>query len=189
MRFCYLYCCYVKIFSKILFISLFLFILYAKNVYASAWTRKSNDIFGLFEILDESNYSKTLIRNNNRNFYRINSYKLYLEYGLTQKFTIGGYIKNYNFFSRHRNKDREFVKKVNNDYYSNMFLIQNLYNKNDNTFSLQYLAYIPLKYNDISKDVNTVDTKYAFEFAGLYGKNIDFDFMDINIRYFFSLFN
>ena len=72
-------------------------------------------------------------------------------------------------------------------YYSNIFLIQNLYNKNDSTFSLQYLAYIPLKYNDISKDVNTVDTKYAFEFAGLYGRDIDFNFIDPNVRCFLDV--
>ena len=164
-----------------------LLVLCANDVYASAWTRKSREVFGLFEILDESNYFKTLIRNDNKNFYRINSYKLYLEYGLTQKFTVGGYVKNYNFFSKHRNIDKEFVKKVNNDYYSNIFLIQNLYNKNDSTFSLQYLAYIPLKYNDISKDVNTVDTKYAFEFAGLYGRDIDFNFIDTNVRCFLDV--
>ncbi len=179
----------MMIFNKTLVLFFLLIILCVNNVYASAWPRKPKEFFGLFEILDESNYFKTLMNNDDRNFYRTNSYKFYLEYGLTRKLTIGGYIKNYNFYSRYRYKNTEFIKKVNNDYYSNIFLLQNLYGKNDNFFSLQYSAYLPIKYEDISKDVNTIDTKYAFEFSILYGKDgkIDLDFLNINARYYLDM--
>lgn len=176
------------IFSRILLLFSFLFIFCANSVYASAWPRKSKEFFGLFEILDESNYFKTLIRNDDKNFYRVNAYKFYLEYGLTEKITIGGYIKNYNFYSRYKYENVEFVKKVNNDYYSNIFLLQNLYGKNDNFFSLQYSVYLPIKYENVSKDVNTIDTKYAFEFTILYGKDgeVDLDLFNIDARYFLN---
>jgi len=146
-------------------------------------------LFGIFEILDESTYFKTLLDAGNANFYRVNSYKLYLEYGLTEKLTVGGYLKNYNFYSRYTHEDTKLTKKLDNDYYSNLFLIQNLYWKNNNLFSLQYSTYFPIKYEELSKEVNIIDTRFALELSMLYGRSgeIDSNLFDISAKYYTNL--
>lgn len=174
---------------NILFFILFFYFLSINNLYASAWTRKNEEFFGLFEILNESSYFETILKDKNKNFYKVDSYKFYLEYGLKDKITIGGYIKNYNFYSQYKYENINFIKKVNNDYYSNIFLIQNIYEKNNNFLSLQYSFYFPIKYTEISKDVNTIDTKNSFELSLLYGKDgdVNLNFLDLNIRYYLDL--
>ncbi len=169
---------------KVLSFAVIFNILSSADAFASAWTRQEGEFFGLFEILDESSSSKTLFSNNKSNFYRNNAYKFYFEYGLFNKFTIGGYLKNYNFYSKGTFGDHILRKKVSNDYYGNIFLIQNLYNKNSNVFSLQYSYYFPIKYNDLSKNVNTVDTKNSFEFGILFGNSNNFILNDTYVEYF-----
>ncbi len=171
---------------KILLVSCVIYFVCIFGVYASAWTRKQNEFFGLFEILDESQYSKTLFSNSKDNFYRNNSYKFYFEYGLTDWLTFGGYLRNYNFYSKGTFDGVVLREKVRNDYYGNIFLIQNLYNKNSNVFSIQYSYYFPIKYSDLSKQVNTVDTRNAFEFGVLFGRDDDFTLNDLLVRYFLN---
>lgn len=174
---------------KKIIVLFFIFLSYTSRALASAWPRNDGEIFGLFEILEESSYAKTLLSDKDLDYYRSISYKLYIEYGLTEKITLGGYLKNYNFYSQIFNNNTKYKEEVNNDYYANIFLIQNLYRKNSNIFSFQYSFYFPIKYENVSKSANTIDTKKALEFTILYGRDGIFDidkFFDFRFGYFLN---
>ena len=174
--------------KKLLFYVCLLYFFSMQFLFASAWTLKPGKFLGIFEILDESNYTKTLINNNKYNFYRNNSYKFYFEYGLFDKLTIGGYLNNYNYYSKFIYNDNLILyDKVKNDYYSNVFLIQNIYKGILDVFSLQYSFYFPIKYSDISKNVNTLDTNKAIQISLLYGISDVIDIFDYFVGYFLNI--
>lgn len=139
---------------------------------ASAWVRPKNTVFTILEFLRESNQSDLLFQNKNISGYKTNAYKLYLEYGLSNKITIGGYLKDYNYTYKYYEQNTVTSrKKIEHDYYTNLFLIQNLYNKNRNLFSFEYSFYAPIKYSGFSKEFNMFDTQNSFEFLVLFGKD------------------
>lgn len=169
--------------NKIILIGLFYFFLF-EIVFASAWTRGKNDIFIDFELLNESDYSKRLIKNINLTNYKINSYKFYFEYGLINYLTIGGYLKNYNFEYQYKNNYKNKEEKIRNDYYGDIFLLYNFYNKNRNLISAEVSFYFPIKTHMFSKEFNLYDTENSFEYSILFGTDKDFDFI-----YNFMVFN
>jgi hypothetical protein len=147
--------------------------LFQNKAFASAWTKPKGGLYISVEGLLEEDEKK--ISSNSKTSYRTKSYKAYVEYGLFETITIGGYLKNYNFSSKYTVGNHEYKISVENDYYLNLFVIQNILDRNDHVFSLQYATYHPLSYDDLSKYTNAVDTKHAFELSLLYGKNSTFN--------------
>ncbi|HSQ97313.1 MAG TPA: hypothetical protein VLL98_01185 [Rickettsiales bacterium] len=140
--------------------------------YASAWTRPKNTLFSTLEFLRESDHFNIILNDKDISSYKTTSYKLYLEYGLFEKITLGGYLKDYNFAYKYLDQSSYLYQvKIKNDYYANLFIIQNLYNKNNNLFSFEYSFYTPIKNSALSKQFNTFDTKDSFEFLILFGKD------------------
>lgn len=169
-------------FRRLIPILLILFL--ADDIYASAWTRKKNSFYGLLEIADDSSHSSTLFKNNSTsNYYRSLTYKLYFEYGLIDKLTLGGFVKNYNFYSQFLSNGIKLKKEIDNDFYGNIFLNHNIINKNHKLFSLQYSFYFPIHYSKISPSVNTLDTKYGIELTADFGMDGEIK----NVRYFWDI--
>jgi len=157
-------------------------------IFASAWVRPEHNIFCVMEFLRESSSSNNLFNNNEKLAYNINSYKLYLEYGLLKKITIGGYIKDYNFNQKYYGyKGLLYEDKLENDFYANVFVIQNLYNENKNLFSFGYFFYFPVEYNELSKELNTFETRTSYQLSALFGKDDDIDLKFIDFKYFIDL--
>ncbi|MDD2840305.1 MAG: hypothetical protein PHY80_04250 [Rickettsiales bacterium] len=175
-----------KIINNFVIIFIIFLSFISRAVYASAWVRPKHKLFSVMEFLRESSSSNNILNGNEEVAYNINSYKLYMEYGLLKKITLGGYIKNYNFNQKYFDENNLlYEEKVKNDFYANIFIIQNLYNKNKNLFSLEYSFYAPIKYNELSKKFNTFDARTSYEFLALFGKDGDFNLKNfINIRYF-----
>ena len=165
---------------------LFIFIFCSSNAFCSAWTRKNGDSLVIFEMLNESTYSKTLFVNTNDDYYKTTAYKVYFEYGMVDKITLGGYLKNYNFYSQYLADGLKISNKIKNDYYANIFILQNIYNKNNNLFSLQYSIYAPLSYDDVSEYINPIDTKYSVELSVLYGIDDEISYRDLFLKYFIN---
>ena len=172
---------FFKIFKNRIIFSILFYFLCFNISFASAWTRKQNHIFADFETLIESNNSNRFFRDVNETNYKINAYKLYLEYGLTDFLTIGGYLKNYNFNYKYNNLEKEKIEKIQNDYYGNLFLLYNFYNKNRNLISTELSFYFPIKTHEFSKEFNYYETEKSLEYAVLFGTDKDFtliyDFM------------
>ena len=76
------------------FVSIFItFLFFSTNlVYASAWVRPEHKLFSVMEFFRESTSSYNILNGNKKIAYNINSYKFYVEYGLFEKLTLGGYI-------------------------------------------------------------------------------------------------
>ena len=69
------------------------------------------------------------------------------------------------------------------EYYGNLFLIQNIYKTAKDTLSIQYSVYFPIKYSNLSKMINPVDTRFGYEMSLSYGGNNNFsDYLN----YFFE---
>lgn len=167
---------------------LILFMSAANKLFASAWTKEKGELYYSLEALIESDSSNALLGGSDNSYYRNISYKLYFEYGLVEDFTIGGYLKKYDYHSRGIGEFGDVAKdNLNNDYYGNIFFLQNIYSDDFNSFALQYLYYFPLKYNTVSKIVNTVDTKNALGVSVLYGFSDYTKVFDENFKYFVNL--
>lgn len=168
---------YISIYNlcEFVFIFYFLFmILFFRSqiLYASAWPRDKGQIYASFESLYMTDkYNLILQEQNPDSFYQTLSYKFYLEYGLTDKFTIGGYTKNFHYRSRFENENIIIKKNYENNFFSNLFFMYNLYNVNENLFSIKFGYYFPLKYNDFIKKVDNLETKNISEISLLFGKN------------------
>lgn len=178
---------YGKIVNNFIFIFI-IFLFFTTNfAYASAWVRPKHKLFGVMELLRESTSSYNILNGNKKIAYNINSCKLYAEYGLLEKITIGGYIKDYNFNQKSFHNNELYEEKVENDFYSDFFIIQNLYNKNKNLFSLEYSFYTPIKYDDFSKVINAYETRTSYELSALFGRDGDIYLINTNLRYFIDL--
>ena len=177
-----------KYFTSICLIFVYFFIL-NENSYPSSWIRQKNELYIVSEVLSESDRNKTIFTNDsNSNYFKTNSYKLYVEYGLFNKITIGGYLKDYNFYSQYLDNYNNLKKrKVKDDLYSNLFLIQNFYNKNKVLFSLQYGYYFPINYNNESKNINNIDTQSSYEIKLLFGTDKSSYIFNNKVNYYFDL--
>ena len=162
----------------------FIILLLLPNIsYSSAWTKSEKEIFGNIEYYVESDSLSTYFKNKNSNFYKTDYLQTYFEYGLFENLTVGGYLKKYNFYSKYYGQDDIIVKNINNDYYGNLFLIQNIYKTAKDTLSIQYSVYFPIKYSNLSKMINPVDARFGYEMSLSYGGNNNFsDYLN----YFFE---
>ncbi len=175
-----------KIINRVI-LAFIIFLLFSLSMaYASAWVRQKNTLFNVMEYLRESNSSDNIFSDEEEIAYNVNSYKLYMEYGLLENITFGGYLKNYNFNQKYFDNDGLLYKeKIENDFYSNVFVIQNLYNKNKNLFSIEYSFYAPIKYDKLSKKFNLFDVRTSYEFSTLFGRDGKINSISfINLKYF-----
>lgn len=158
--------------------------LFLNKTYASSWTRSNGELFTSLEFSFETNDSNILFKNVNSNYYKNHYLQLYFEYGLLDDFTIGGYLKNYNFYSIYHGEDNSDIYKIDDDFYSNLFLIQNLYRNLYNSISIKYGLYLPIKYSAKSKYLNALDSHIGYEMEISYGVS---DKLFDNINYYFEI--
>lgn len=151
-----------------------IFILFVHETFASSWTRNKGEIFSSIEFSAETNNIDVVFYNKKVNYYKNNYMQFYSEYGLSDTITIGGYLKNYNFYSIYYDIDNIEVQKINNDIYSNIFLNKNLYKTENNSISVQYSLYLPIKYKNISKKLNFIDTSVGNEIKLSFGHSNNF---------------
>lgn len=146
-----------------IFLFIVLFLLLLSKSYSSSWTKNKGEFFTSIEFSAETNDFDIIFGNKKSNYYKNNYLQIYTEYGLLDNLTIGGYLKNYNFYSIYYGTHNIEVQEINDDYYGNIFLNQNLYKDIYNSLSLQYSLYIPLKTSQLSKEINSLDSNVGYE--------------------------
>ncbi|GMO67036.1 MAG: hypothetical protein Ta2D_12840 [Rickettsiales bacterium] len=140
-----------------------LFLFFSFNCYASGYIRKVDSVFLTFEYLTESN--ALLNAQKPDDYWEVEDYKVYGEYGLFTNTTIGGSIKQHNFL--HKLYFAE--SKIENDYYANIFFSRSILKNRNAGFFLSYSIgyYFPVKYDkQWSPLLNNIDTKKSFDFTG-----------------------
>ena len=170
--------------NKSVFLYIVIIYLFLNRSYASSWTKNKDELFLSLEFSFETNDNNILFKNVNSNYYKNHYLQLYFEYGLLDDFTIGGYLKNYNFYSIYHGEDNSDIYKIDSDFYSNLFLIQNLYRNLYNSISIKYGLYLPIKYSNVSKYLNALDSHIGYEMEISYGVS---DRLFDNINYYFEI--
>lgn len=174
----------MKSFFKIIFLFIALYSCFLKHSYSSSWTRNKGDFFTSIEFLAETNDIEIIFGNKKNSYYKNNYMQLYTEYGLLNDLTIGGYIKKYNFYAINYDMYGSEIQKISDDIYANLFLNQNLYKDVNNSISLQYSLYFPLKYAKISKKLNALDTSTSYEMKISFGNSKQ---LFKNLSYYFEI--
>ncbi len=154
-------------------IFLIIFLLFFDKAYSSAWLQEKNKMIAIFEISREFSDKKVIFSKKDFTYYNSNLFKLYLEYGLFNSMTIGGYLENYNLYSKYYDKYDLHKSKIKNDYYGNIFLKQKLFKQNNSIFSIDYSFYFPINYSNADNISNIIDRQNAYEISLNFGKNDD----------------
>lgn len=170
--------------NKSVFLYIVIIYLFLNRSYASSWTKNKDELFLSLEFSFETNDNNILFKNVNSNYYKNHYLQLYFECGLLDDFTIGGYLKNYNFYSIYHGEDNSDIYKIDDDFYSNLFLIQNLYSNLHNSISIKYGLYLPIKYSNDSKYLNAIDSHIGYEMEISYGMS---NKLFNNINYYFEI--
>lgn len=157
-----------------IFLFIVLFLLLLSKSYSSSWTKNKGEFFTSIEFSVETSDFDIIFGNKKNNYYKNNYLQIYTEYGLLNNLTIGGYLKNYNFYSIYYSTNNIEIQKISDDFYGNIFLNQNLYKDIYNSLSIQYSLYFPLKTSQLSKELNSLDSNTGHEIKISFGnsKNI-----------------
>lgn len=172
---------------KIIFLLFILYVFYYQNSFANAYIKNKNEFLIILESSTTSNKRNIISKINNSDF-KSTENKMYIEYGLGNKFAINGYIKSLDLKIDFETK---LKNETNNNYFYNIGVQYNIaeYNNNYITFNFSFYDYIKFdkilfitSNNDIFKSIE-YGISYGYFFNNFYGKyNNNFINLDIKHR-------